>query len=462
MADALGADDSPSGQHSRYLIFAVCSVALLMGSMDATIVATALHTITRDMGSSIAWTSWTITAYLLGQTIAMPLAGRLSDSWGRKRMFLIFVITFTVASLLCGLAVNVYWLIVCRFVQALGGGGFVPSAMGAVADRFGRDRERAIGFFSSIFPLGALVGPALGGLIVTYWTWRVIFFINVPVGIALVALLAWLLPESKTPRRPAIDVIGSLLMGAALLGIMLGLNQLGERGAGSPLPWALLVGGVVCAGAFLLRQDRAANPIIPPALLRRPAFAVINGLNLLYGASAIGMFSLVPLFAQLAYGLGPLQAGTLLTVRALGMIGAAFVTSLAIRRVGYRAPMIVGFLLVAGGLVLLAIPPALLGAYGWLAVSAVLAGMGVGISGPAANNAAIELMPDQVAAISGLRGMFRQVGGIVAVSVVALLIAQSPGSASVLGRAFAGLAALVVAATPVVLWVPERRRESIV
>src|ERR1700716_1211128 len=130
MGDALAVDGSPPGQHSRYLIFAASSVALLMGSMDATIVATALHTLTRDLGSSISWTSWTITAYLLGQTIAMPIAGRLSDSWGRKRMFLLFVVTFTVASLLCGLAVNIYWLIVFRIVQALGGGGFVPSAMG--------------------------------------------------------------------------------------------------------------------------------------------------------------------------------------------------------------------------------------------------------------------------------------------------------------------------------------------
>jgi EmrB/QacA subfamily drug resistance transporter len=449
--------DSPPTQHSRYVIFAACSVALLMGSMDATIVATALHTLTREMGSSISWTSWTITAYLLGQTVAMPIAGRLSDSWGRKRMFLIFVVTFTVASLLCGLAVNVYMLIVCRFLQALGGGGFVPSAMGAVADRWGRDRERAIGFFSSIFPLGALVGPALGGLIVTFFTWRVIFFINVPVGIVLVLLLAWLLPSSEVRRRPAVDLVGSGLMSGALLGIMLGLNQLGERGPGSPLPWALLAAGVLLVVAFLRRQDRTEHPIIPPALLRRPAFAVVNGLNLLYGASAFGMFSLVPLFAQLTYGLGPLQAGTLLTVRALGMITVAFATSLAIRRLGYRLPMILGFLLVAGGLALLAVPaPPLLGPYGWLAVASILAGMGVGVAGPAANNAAIELMPDQVAAISGLRGMFRQVGGIVAVSVVALLIAQASGSAGVLGRAFLGLAALVVVATPAVLRVPER------
>jgi EmrB/QacA subfamily drug resistance transporter len=442
------------------VIFAASSVALLMGSIDATIVATALSTLTREMGSSLAWTSWTINAYLLGQTLAMPIAGRLSDSWGRRRMFLVFVATFTVASLMCGLAMNVAWLIVFRFIQALGGGGFMPSAMGIVAERFGRDRDRAIGLFSSIFPIGALVGPALGGLIVTYWPWRVIFFINVPVGIALIVLLARLLPPSRASGAPAIDPLGAVLLSGTLLGLMVGLHQLGEQGAGSPLPWALLAAGAISAAAFVARQSRTRFPIIAPALLRRRAFAVINGLNLLYGASALGVFSFVPLFAQAAYHLTPLQSGTLLTVRALGMMLVALVLSMAIRRTGYRVPMVAGFALVALGLALMSIPPAGMSAYAWMGAAALSCGLGVGVAGPASNNAAIDLLPDQVAAISGLRGMFRQVGGIVAVSVVTLLVAQGTNPAHVLPRTFAGLALIAIAATPIiVLGVPERRRE---
>jgi len=454
-----GESERDGRRPSRYLVFGSSSVALLMSSIDATIVATALPAMTRELATSITWSSWAVTAYLLGQTVAMPLAGRLSDSLGRRRMFLAYVATFTLASLACGLALNVYALIVFRFLQALGGGGFMPSAMGVVSDNFGRDRDRAIGLFSSVFPLGAMLGPALGGFIVGYWSWRGIFFVNVPVGAVLLLLLAWALPRGPArTREPAVDFPGALLLGLTLLGLMLGLNQLGERGPGSPLPWTLMVLGAAAGATFLARQERTPYPIIAPALLRRRAFGIVNGLNLLYGASAIGVFSLVPLYALDAYGIGALQAGTLLTARACGMMAVSLMASLAIRRTGYRLPIFGGFALIAGGLVLLSIPNQGLGPYAWLALASLACGMGVGLAGPASNNAAIELLPDQVAAISGLRGMFRQVGGIVSVSLIALLIAQQGRPVAVLREAFIGLALLVVAATPAIVGVPERRR----
>ena len=446
-------------RRSRYLTFAVCSVALLMSAIDSTIVATALRTLTRELHTSIAWSSWAITAYLLGQTVAMPLTGRLSDSWGRRRAFLAFVGIFTGASLASGLAGSVFLLIGFRFVQALGGGGFMPSASGAVADVFGRDRERAIGLFSGVFPLGAVIGPALGGVIVTYWSWRVIFFINVPVGIALLLLLRWLLPATPARRRGRVDLPGSTLMAGALLSLMLGLSQLGDRGARSPLPWLLLALSVPLGAGFLVRQERSPNPILPPALLKRPAFAVVNGLNVVYGAAAFGIFSFVPLFAQTAYGVGPLPAGLLLTARAAGMILIAVAASMALRRTGYRLPMAVGYAAVAAGLIVMAIPAPGPDPFPWLAAASVLCGIGVGIAGPASNNAALQFLPDQIAAITGLRGMFRQVGGIVAISLVALAIASAAAAqeGQVLRRAFLVVAGMAVAVTPAILGVPENR-----
>jgi EmrB/QacA subfamily drug resistance transporter len=442
---------------SRYVIFGACSIALFMASIDQTSVATALPTLTRELGSSISWTSWTITTYLLGQTVAMPIAGRLSDSWGRKRMFLAFAVTFTAASAACGLVSNIYLLVLFRFIQALGGGGFMPSAMGIVADHFGRDRERAIGLFTSIFPLGALIGPAVGGLILSFSTWRLIFFVNVPFGITLFVLLAWLLPKEDAPGRPNLDLVGSGLLTATLLGFMLGINQLGEQGLHSVLPWGLLAVGGLLAVAFVLSQERSRNPVISPALLRRKEFGIVNGLNLLYGACALGVFSLVPLFAEEAYGLGPLQAGTLLTARAIGMIVMAVAAAMALRRFGYRLPMVAGFVLVGVGLFLVATSPTGLGPYAWLGLASIACGMGIGISGPASNNAAIELLPDQVAAISGLRGMFRQVGGIMGISVAALLVTEMGSPAHTLRFTFLGLGALIIAATPLIAGVPERR-----
>ncbi|MBO0691086.1 MAG: MFS transporter [Candidatus Dormibacteraeota bacterium] len=452
-----GSTATGTKERSRYVIFGACSIALLMASIDQTIVATALPTLTRELGSPISWTTWTITTYLLGQTVAMPIAGRLSDSWGRKRMFLVFVVTFTLSSLACGLVNNIYLLILFRFIQALGGGGFMPSAMGIVADRFGRDRERAIGLFTSVFPLGALIGPALGGVILSYTTWRLIFFINVPVGITLFVLLAWLLPLEDAPRRPNLDLVGSGLLTATLFGIMLGINQLGEQGPSSLLPWGLLALGGALAVAFVFSQERSPNPVISPALLRRREFGIVNGLNLLYGACALGVFSLVPLFAEEAYGLGPLEAGTLLTARAIGMVVMAVAASMALRRFGYRLPMVAGFILVGIGLFLVATSPIGLGPYTWLGLASIACGLGIGMSGPASNNAAIELLPDQVAAISGLRGMFRQVGGIMGISVAALLVTEMGNPGHTLRITFLGLAALIVAATPLIAGVPERR-----
>jgi MFS family permease len=168
----------------------------------------------------------------------------------------------------------------------------------------------------------------------------------------------------------------------------------------------------------------------------------------------------VPLYAQARYGMGPLQAGTLLTARALGMMLTAVFVALLIRRIGYRPPMMVGFVVTGLGLLMLALPPPGMSSFIWLSVASLVSGLGVGIAGPASNNAAIDLMPDQVAAISGLRGMFRQVGGIVMVSIVALLIAQSGDTRGTLEHAFYGLAILAVVALPIVAWVPERHRPA--
>jgi EmrB/QacA subfamily drug resistance transporter len=438
----------------RIVVFATACSAILMVAIDSTIVATALPTLTRELHTSLAWSTWTITIYQLGQVISLPIAGRLSDSLGRRRMFLVYVATFTLSSLAAGLASSMYVLIALRFVQALGGGGLMPSTSGVVSDLFTRDRDRALGLVGSFFPLGALLGPTLGGVIVTYASWRLIFFINVPVGAIVLVMLWLLLPATGRRGRARVDVAGAALMGGALLGVMFGLNQFAERGPRSPLPWLLLLAGAAVAAGFVLHERRAEQAILPPALLRHPSFALVNGINVLYGASAFGIFSLVPLYAQLAYGLSPLAAGSLLSVRAVGMAVLSVISSMLLRRVGYRAPMAVGFVALAIGLALLSVPPP--GSpFVWLAVSALVCGVGVGIAGPPSNNAVIQLMPEHVAAIVGLRAMFRQTGGIIAVTLIAVGIAGR-GEAGALAHVYVAFAAVVLAMIPALLRVPER------
>lgn len=442
------------GDGRRYVIFGVTTLAILMASIDGTIVATALHTITRDLHTTVGWSTWTLTMYNLGSIVALPIAGRLSDSLGRRRMFLVFVTVFTATSLLAGLSNNIYLLIALRFLQAMGGGGLMPSTMGTVSDLFTRDRDRAIGLISSVFPLGALIGPTLGGFIVSNWSWRYVFFVNVPIGAVLLVLLYLLLPRDRSTVTPRIDVLGAALMGGAIVSLMLGISTLGE-GAG-PAAWAIVALGLCLVGAFLFQQRRASQAILPPALLQRREFLVINGINIFYGAAAFGIFSLVPLYAEIRYGQSPLVAGTLLSVRAVGMAALSVAISMLLRRTGYRKPMIVGFILLAAGLAMLSIPALGDQPFLWLGLSALVCGVGVGIAGPPSNNAAIRLMPDQVAAISGLRAMFRQTGGILAITITAAMIGTGGGEGEGLGRAFGIFGAIAILVAPAILAVPER------
>jgi MFS family permease len=190
----VSADDEPLPR--RGLIFAIVSMGLFMVSVDGTVVATALTSLQRELHAGVQWGAWTITIYSLGQVLVMPLAGRISDMYGRKRVFLAAIVLFTVTSLLCGLAQNIQMLVALRAVQALGGGSIMPAASGIVSDHFGRNRDRALGMFTSIFPIGGVVGPILGGVFVTYWSWRGIFLVNVPIGLALLIQGAIFLPAA--------------------------------------------------------------------------------------------------------------------------------------------------------------------------------------------------------------------------------------------------------------------------
>ncbi|MHB8499535.1 MAG: MFS transporter [Candidatus Acidiferrales bacterium] len=446
------------GASGRWAIFAGTSVALTLSAIDGTVVATALPTLTRELQTTVTWSAWTITAYSLGIITGLPIAGRLSDVLGRRRMFLAFISLFTLASLGCGLVGNIFVLIGLRFVQALGGSGLMPSTAGVLSDQFGSARDRPIGLMTSIFPLGAMIGPALGGLIVTYSSWRLIFFINVPLGLILIAVLARLLPPDPPfgKSRLQLDLVGSGLLILAIVSMMLGLNELGQFGVQSAVPWAVLGLAVLFGVGFVLRQETTRYPILPPALLRQRTFLIVNGLNVVYGAAALGLFSLLPLYAQVAFGMRPLEAGGLLTIRAATMAIASTVTALwLIQRFGYRRPMAAGFCSVAVGLMILSIQPATVEPFLWLSLSCVICGIGIGLSGPPSNNAALQLMPSQVAAISGLRATFRQIGGILAISVTAEIISSSGQGARVLPAVALALAVVALIATPAIIRVPE-------
>lgn len=440
---------------SKWLIFGIVSIALFMSSVDSTIVATGLPTLRHALHSPINWAAWTMTAYQLGLVVAMPVAGRVSDQFGRKRVFVVAAVLFTTASLLCGLADDIYLLIVLRVLQAIGGAAFVPSASGLVVEAFGKERNRALGMFSSIFPMGALVGPIIGGIIITDWSWRGIFLVNVPVGAVFTILALRFLPASK-PQGGRTDLPGAVLLGGTVLGAMLAITSLGSvhRGIVSVSFLVPMLGALGCGWWFMWRAGRREHPLIPLRLLRGRVFGSMNAINFVWGACAIGFGALVPLFAEDRYGFTPLAAGTLLTARAVGEIGLAVCASLLLNRSGYRLPMIVGFLFVGGGLAFIASHPHAVSVYTWLAFGAALTGIGTGMSAPAANNASLELSPNDVGAITGLRGAARQAGAIIGVAATTSVVARSSHEAVALGDAFFVLAILLAFMIPLVFLVP--------
>ena len=424
----------------RYLIFVSAGVGLLMYSIDSTVVAVAFPHFIKDLGTNVLWAAWTISIYLVAVTSVMPLMGNLSDSFGRKRVFLISLIVFTASSLACGLAPNIYSLVAFRFLQGVGGASFLPTAAGIVSDQFPEHRERAIGLFTSIFPIGGIVGPNLGGWIVSRYSWRYIFYINLPIGIGLIALIMILLEDSKILSRPHIDFVGASFFFGTILSLMLSLNLIAENFSLSHL--LLTVIFLVISFSFLylfIRQEKKeSNPILDMTLLRSKPFLAANLSNMMIGAAGFGIFAFVPLYATSVHKLSTLVSGMILTPRSLAMIPASAITSFLLKRWGYRWPMVLGFsiislstiLLGGQGLQLLRMIGIHLGVAEILAVLMMVAGIGVGIALPASNNACIELMPEKVATITGLRGMFRAVGGAFGISLITIILhlSSTPGN----------------------------------
>jgi EmrB/QacA subfamily drug resistance transporter len=446
-------------QTGRFVVFTIVSLARLMASVDQTIVATALPALQHDLHAEVNWSSWTITIYALGQILAMPLAGKIGDQYGRKKVFLGAACLFTVASLCCGFANDIYLLVVLRAFQAIGGGAFMPSATGIVSQQFGPDRDRAVGLFSSVFPIGGIVGPILGGIFVTYWSWRRIFLVNVPIGFALVTLGLAFIPRSTRRREQRLDVRGVALLGTTLLAAMFGIASLGS-GLPSPADPAFLIPEGVALIALVLfarHTARAPSPFISARYLVGRGFGVLNLINFLYGCAVLGFGALVPLYAQNRYQIPTLAAGMLLTARGAGMVAVAALAVLLLRRTGYRWPMLAGFVLTIAGLVIMASSPPGVTRYAWLAIAAGITGIGMGAATPAANNATLQLAPDQVAAVAGLRGMFRQAGAITSVSVTSAILARSADPGLAQARVFLVFAVILVCALPLILLVPDHR-----
>lgn len=446
---------------SRSFVFGIIAIGIFMASLDLTIVSIALPDISRQLHASINWAGWTITIYGIGIIVALPIAGKLSDYFGRRHVFLFGIALFTLSSLMCGLASNIYVLVAFRALQAAGGGTIQPSAAGLVADHFGENRDRAIGLFGTIAASGSLVGPIVGGVLIEYWSWRGIFLVNVPIGIVLILLVMNFIPRSPKLLRTKIDVHGILLMASFLLLGISGISFLGDKGTRVYSPLFLIpeVCALVLVVLFVRHSNRADSPFISLRYLRGRGFAVMNVENVFLGFIGFGVASLVPLYAEERYQLTALSAGTLLTARAVGMIAVGALAAFALRRTGYRPPLIFGFSFIAIGTLAMSSSPLIgMSPYIWLSVCAGIIGLGTGAALPASRNAYLQLAPAEVATLSGLCSMFQFSGAVLSVTVVTAIVARSSNASMAQSHVYVAIFVFIVLVMiPLVARVPKQK-----
>ena len=454
---------------ARYLFFGLAALGFFMTSINATMVSVAIPSMTQSFDTSLAWISWTLTGYQLIQIIVLPVAGMLSDTLGRKRLFLFCIGTFTIGSLLCAVAPNVWSLILFRAIQAIGGGGLMPSAVGIVSNQFKDRRSQALGLFTSIFPIGGLLGPNVAGWILEHWTWRELFLINLPIGIiVLIGAHVVLRGERGPARLQHVDAPGLALFACGMVAVLYAMTLAGSGSAGwrQPFVWTLLAGGIL-AFFLLARQERRAEaPILDLKLVSDGPFLPANIYNVAYGACIFGFFSFVPYYAFVEYNMSSIQIGAALTPRALAGIAMSTISSLLLIRWGYRVPMIVGMLLVSLSLGLLSlgwsqasIGPLQLDGFWLLALFMAISGLGQGVAAPAANNASIDLVPGQAAAVSGLRGMFRNIGSIMGISSSVLVLSFFEDKAAGMRTIYFGMALMLLLTVPLTMMIPDAARE---
>jgi EmrB/QacA subfamily drug resistance transporter len=421
----------------RLLVLVVCSMSLLIVGLDATIVNIALPAIHRSFHSTLAGLQWTIDAYTLVLASLLMLAGSTGDRLGRRRVFQTGLVVFSLGSLLCALAPSLELLVAFRVLQAIGGAMLNPVALSIVRNVFEDPRERAqaIGVWGAVFGISMALGPVLGGFLVSAISWRAVFLVNLPVGLAAIALTALFVPESRAPRPRRIDPVGQVLVIAALATLTYAIIDGGRVGFGTVRIVALLAISLACFAALVLYELRRREPLLEVRFFTSAPFAGASAIAVCLFAATGGFLFMNTLYLQDVRGLSPLHAGLYLLPMAAMMIVFAPVSGRLVGRFGSRLPMVAGGLAVlASGLMLTGLAPStsvplLLSAY-------VAFGIGSGLVNPPITNTAVSGMPPAQAGVaSAVASTSRQVGMTLGVAVLGAVAAS--GLSGAIGPGFA-------------------------
>ena len=364
------------------LVFSGLMLGLFLAALDQSVVATALPTIAGDF-HGLNRLTWVVTAYLLTSTASAPLYGKISDLYGRKKIFQFAIVLFLAASALAGLSQNMNELIVFRGLQGLGAGGLMVISLSIVGDIVPpRERGRYQGYFGAVFGIASVAGPLIGGFLVQSISWRWIFYINLPTGAAALFVTSIVLHDRGVRRQHSIDYFGAALLVAGVSSLLL-VTTLGGSPDGYGYPWGswqiitMIVAGVVLLSLFVVRERHAREPIVPMHLFRKRIFTASNAAGFIIGLAMFGAIIYLPVYLQVVKGVSPTVSGLELLPLMVGLLGASIASGQIISRRGrYRIFPILGTAVTTGGMVLLSL---LTPTTSDLVISLMLFVVGVGI-----------------------------------------------------------------------------------
>ena len=425
--------DLPHGR--KLAILSGVLLAMLLGALDATIVGPAMPTIVRELGG-MALLSWVFTIYSLTSTITIPIVGKLSDLYGRKWFYLGGITLFLAGSALSGAAGEpwlnsiftsltgapqpMFQLILFRGIQGIGGGAMMANGMAIIGDLFeARERARYQGLMGAVFGLASVLGPPLGGWLTDTFSWRWIFYINIPIGIVALVVLATTMPRPEPGQQHRVDWWGAAALTAGLVPLLLALNWGGSVYAwNSPTILGLLAFAALALVAFVFRELRASEPILDMTLFTDRSFSASMTVLFLSGVGMFGAIMFLPTFMQVVQGRSASSSGSLLMPMLLAMIGSSIATGQLISRTGrYKVFGLLGMGAAAVGMFLLSqLAPETSNLV--LATEMVLLGLGIGATMPLFTISLQSQFPARMGEVTGAMQFFRSIGGTVGVALL--------------------------------------------
>ena len=422
---------APKFDSAQRWVLTVTAAASLLVVLDALVVSTALNSIQADFRASIAQLEWTVNAYVLSFAVLLMTAAALGDRYGRRRMFVIGLGAFALASLGCAVAPSIGWLIAARVAQGAGAALVMPLALTLLGTAVPPQlRPKALGVFAGVSGLAVALGPLIGGVVVEGISWQWIFWLNVPVALVLIPLALTRLTESSGPQAE-IDYAGAALVTAAAFGIAWGLVRGNGAGWGSAEVVIALVSGVALAFCFVIWELRARAPMLPMRLFRSRSFSAGNAAVFFHWGSALGAVFFMAQFLQSGLGYDPLEAGVRLMPWGATTVLIPQLVGPRIKRFGERPFITAGLTLNAAALLWIALVAEPGVAYWQIGVPLLLSGAGIAMSVPAAQSAVLtSAAPADMGKASGTFSTMRQLGGAFGVSVLVAVFAGAGSYAS--------------------------------